>query len=204
MAKKTKLTLDRTWPYILTIGGLIGFVAAFVLTLDKIELIKNPKFVPNCNISPLISCSSVMESQQAAVAGFPNSLFGIFGFAVIITIGVALLAGLKPSQTKRWFWQGLQLGTLLGVGLITWLIYQSVFSIGALCPYCMVVWSVTIPIFWYTTLYNLRTGIIPTPARLKGLVGFLQRHHGDVLLGWYIIIIGLILNHFWYYWKTLI
>jgi uncharacterized membrane protein len=69
---KKELTLDRTWPYILTIGGLIGFVAAFVLTIEKIELLKNPNYVPTCNISPLISCGSVMKTHQAAIFGFPN------------------------------------------------------------------------------------------------------------------------------------
>ena len=38
---------------------------------------------------------------------------------------------------------------------VHWLIYQSVFVIGALCPYCMVVWAVTIPTFFYVTVHNL-------------------------------------------------
>ena len=29
---------------------------------------------------------------------------------------------------------------------IHWLIFQSLYRIGALCPYCMVVWAVTIPL----------------------------------------------------------
>ena len=88
--------------------------------------------------------------------------------------------------------------------MITWLAYETLYRINALCPLCMVVWAVTIPIFWYSLLFNLRNGFITTPARLKGVVAFMQRHHGDVLLLWFLIIAGLILNHFWYYWKTLI
>lgn len=203
-AAKKELTLDRTWPYILTIGGVIGFVAAFELTLDKIALLNNPNFVPNCNLSPLISCGSVIKTHQAAVAGFPNSLMGIAGFAVVISIGMALLAGLRIENLKRWFWLGLQAGTILAIGLLTWLQYQSIFTIRALCPWCMVVWTVMLPIFWYTTLINLRTGIIKTPQSLKGFVAFIQKHHGDILFSWYALIILIILNHFWYYWKTLI
>jgi uncharacterized membrane protein len=208
MAKKTSsknaLTLERTWPYILTIGGLIGFVAAFVLTVEKIELFKNPNYVPTCNLSPLLSCGSVMKTHQAAAFGFPNSLIGMMGFAVVTTIGMILLAGVDASKVKRWFWLGLQAGTIFGIGFVTWLQYQSIFTIKALCPYCMVVWTVMIPIFLYTTLYNLRTGVIPTPGSLKKFVAFLQRHHGDILVVWYGLIIFIILNHFWYYWKTLI
>ena len=142
-----------------------------------------------------------MATGTASAFGFPNSFLGLAGFAVVICVGMALLAG---ASFKRWFWQGLQVGVTLGLAFIIWLFFQSVYRIGALCPYCMVVWSATIPIFWYVTLYNLREGHIKTPARLGRLVAFTQRHHGDILLVWFGVIIALILNHFWYYWKTLI
>lgn len=195
------LTLRQTLPFILAIGGAIGFLAAFVLTVEKIHLIRDPSFRPSCNFNPILSCGSVMKTWQASVFGFPNSLIGIAGFAIVTTVGMALLAG---ATFKRWFWWGLQAGTVFGASFVTWLQYQSIYRISALCPYCMVVWSVTIPIFWYVTLYNLRQGHIKLPARLKNLGNFLERHHGDILLVWFLIIIGLILNHFWYYWSTLI
>ncbi len=203
--KKTSssgLTLAQTFPWILTIGGAVGFVAAFALTIEKFHLLTNPSHALSCDINPLISCGTVMSTWQAGLFGFPNPLIGVASFAVVLCVGMTLLAG--AQNLKRWFWWGLQLGTFLGVVFIHWLFYQSVYVIGALCPYCMVVWAVTIPIFWYTTLYNLRTGVIPVPAGCRNFVAFLQRHHGDILVVWFVIIIGLILNHFWYYWKTLI
>lgn len=142
-----------------------------------------------------------MKTWQASAFGFANSLLGIAGFAVVSTIGMAMLAGAK---FKRWFWRGLEIGALFGVGFIHWLMFQSIYQIGALCPYCMVVWSVTIPIFWYVTLYNLQEGHLPTPTKLRPVVNFVQRHHADILIVWYLIIIGLILNHFWYYWSSLV
>jgi uncharacterized membrane protein len=36
---------------------------------------------------------------------------------------------------------------------------QSIFSLGTLCPWCMVVWSVTILMFWTLTLDNGRHGV---------------------------------------------
>lgn len=198
---ETKRTLTQTLPYILLIGGLIGFIAAFILTVEKIELIKDPSFVPSCNISPLLSCGSVMKTEQASLLNFPNSLLGIAGFAVVATVGAAMLAGAK---FRRWFWLGLQLGAGLGVVLVHWLFFETVYRIGALCPYCMVVWVVTIPIFWYTTLDNLRNGVIKLNKRWSKMADWLQQHHGDILVGWYLVIGLLILNHFWYYWKTLI
>lgn len=199
--KKQPWTLERALPWILVIGGLIGFIAASVLMLERIEIYKVPDYSPTCDLSPLISCGSVMRTWQAALLGFPNPLIGIASFPIVVTVGMALLAGAK---FKRWFWLGLQLGTTLGMLFVMWLFSQSVYVIGALCPYCMIVWSVTIPIFLYTTLYNLRTRVISTPRSLKKAVAFAQRHHGDILLLWFLAIIVAILNHFWYYWSSLV
>lgn len=188
-------------PYILIVGGCLGLLSAVILMIDKVHLLKNPDALLGCDINPVVACGSVIATHQASAFGFPNPIIGIAGFAIVITIGMALLAG---AQFKRWFWQGLQAGVIFGIGFVGWLQFQSIYRIGALCPYCMVVWSVMIPIFWYITLYNLRQGHIPTPKPLKAFVAFLQHHHGDIVLIWYLIIIGLILHRFWYYWSTLI
>lgn len=204
---KTKLKaavenkLDRALGYILSVGGVIGLLAAFILTVEKIELIKDPSFEPSCNINPIISCGSVMATQQSEVFGFPNSLLGILGFTAVAVTGFAILAG---ARFKRWYWLALQAGMLFAIGFVHWLIFQTIYRIGALCPYCMVVWTVTIPMFWYTILYVFRNGHITVPARLKGICNFIQKHHADILFVWFIVIIGMILEHFWYYWKTLI
>lgn len=136
------------------------------------------------------------SSQSHALFGLPNPFWGLIGFPILLTIGMGLLAGAK---FKRWFWLGLQAGTIFGVLFVHWLIYQSVYNISALCPYCMVVWAVTIATFWFVLLYNLRTGHISTPRRLAPIVRFAQRHSLDILVAWYVAIALLILNHFWYY-----
>ncbi|EPR76964.1 Integral membrane protein [Leifsonia rubra CMS 76R] len=48
-----------------------------------------------------------------------------------------------------------------------WLAYQSIFDLATLCPWCMVVWSVTIPMFWAVTLRNLTVGAIAAPRTLR-------------------------------------
>lgn len=191
-------TLQQNLPWILTPAASIGLLAAFVLTLEKMALLSNPSHQLSCSINPVLSCGSIIMSDQASVFGFANPLLGLIGFAAVLTIGVALLAG---ARFKRWFWQGLQLGATLGLAFCIWLIYQSLYSIGALCIYCMVVWSVTWPIFWYTTLYNIRENNIPSHKRCAA---FMQRHHADILVAFYVVVIGLILERFWYYWSTLI
>ena len=198
MNKLKKLTLKQTYPFIMVITGSIGFIASFMLTIDLLEILKNPNFQPVCNINPIFSCSSVMESSASSTFGFANSLIGIAGYAAIITIGMALIAG---ATFKRWFWIGLQIGTTLAMPFLIWLFYYSLYDSKALCLFCMTVWAVTLPLFWYTTLYNFREKNINISPKLNK---FLQKHHGDILLITYLIPIVLILNRFWYYWSTLI
>lgn len=192
---------DKLMPWLLTLGGSIGLTSAFILTLEKLAIIKDPTHQLSCSLNPVLSCGSIITSDQASLFGFPNPLIGLMGFAVVITIGMGLFAG---ATYKKWFWQGLLLASGIAVIFVHWLIYESLYSLGALCIYCMVVWTITIPIFWYTKLYCLQKKYIKTPKQFKGLEEFIQRHHLDILIGWYLIVIALIIENFWYYWSTLI
>lgn len=193
---KKQMTLARSFPWTLIVGGSIGLWAASVLMIEKITLLKNPAAQLSCDLNPIVSCGSVINTPQASAFGFPNPIIGIAGFAILITIGMALLAG---AQFKRWFWLGLQGGTLFGIGFIHWLFFQSVYRINALCPYCMVVWIVVIPLFVYTLVWNIKTGHIKVPKRLSRAAAFLTTNHLGVIILWYLAIASLILNHFWYF-----
>jgi uncharacterized membrane protein len=211
MAAKTSraqpTTVTRRWtlegflPWLLLIGGVIALIASIALSIEVFDRLKNPHFVPICNLNPVLSCTSVADSAQAHAFGFPNYFIGIAGYAAAAAIGTALLAG---ARFKRWFWRLVEAGLLFAVGFLTWLQFQTLYRIGALCIFCMIVWACTIPMFWYSTLYNLQKGHLPTPTRLRRPLAFIRRHHADILILWFLIIIALILKRFWYYWQTLI
>ncbi len=191
-----KITLKRFLSWVLVIGGIIGTICAFVITLEKLELMQNPSYSPPCDLNPVISCGSVMASPQAHAFGFPNPLIGLIAFPVLITLGVI---GLTGVTVKRWMWWGVLAGTVFGVGFVHWLFYQSVYNINALCPYCMVVWAVTITTFWYTLLYNLQLSFDKLSPLGKRLAVFMRRHHLDILIFWFVVIAAFIIKHFWYY-----
>lgn len=194
-------TIERALPWLLLIAGTIALLASLLLTIEVFNRLKNPSYVPVCNLNPILSCTSVADSEQSHLFGFPNYFLGIAGYAAIAAIGTALLAGAK---FKRWFWRSVEAGLFLATAFITWLQFETLYRIGALCIFCMVVWAMTMPLFLYVTLYNLRNDNIKTPAKLTGVVNFAQKHHGDILLAWFLIIIVLILKRFWYYWSTLL
>jgi uncharacterized membrane protein len=202
--KQTKKAQPFNWhkfiAWLMFVCGLIGTIAAASLTIEYIEHLKNPHFVPVCNLNPIFSCSSVMESKQAHAFGIPNEVIGLAGYGGVTAIGLALLAG---GQFKRWFWKLVNVGLLVAVAFLTWLQFQTLYRIGALCLFCMLLWAVTIPLFWYTSVYNLRTGNLVAPVRLRRVTDFIVRHHFDVLLLWLLIIVALILKRFWYYFGNL-
>jgi uncharacterized membrane protein len=195
--KSRKFSLQQGLPYLLIVAGILGFLSAFIIMYDKVQILNNPGFVPSCNLNPIISCGSVMQSDQANAFGFPNPFIGLAAFPMLATVGAAMLAG---ARFKRWFWLALNAGLLLGIGFVHWLFFQSVYRIGALCPYCMVVWVSTISSFWYVTLYNIDHKNIVLPFdRIRQAYGWVRRHHFDLLLLWLLVIAGFILKHFWYY-----
>ncbi|WP_030058378.1 MULTISPECIES: vitamin K epoxide reductase family protein [Streptomyces] len=192
---------SRAFAILLFLGGLVGLAASAVLTFDKLRILENPSYIPSCNINPVISCGSVMRTEQAEVFGFPNPLLGLAAFGALAAIGAGLLAG---AAYRRWFWLGLHAGTALGVVFVHWLIDQALYDIGALCPYCMVVWATVVALFWYTTLHNLRSGVIPVGPRLRVVVREAARYHWALPVLWAAVIALLVLNRFWYYWSTLV
>ncbi|MCU1571737.1 MAG: hypothetical protein JWR33_2478 [Naasia sp.] len=134
------------------VTGLVGLYSAFQLTLERIELLLHPGVKLSCDISPFVSCGEVITSAQGSVFGFPNPMLGMMAYVAPVAVGVALLAG---ARFARWFWVLYNLGLLFAIVFIHWLMVQAVFAIGMLCPYCMLVWLVTIPLFWYATVNNL-------------------------------------------------
>lgn len=195
---RTKLTLERVMPYLLIVGGVIGLICSFIISLDKLKILENPSYQPSCDLNPIVSCGSVMRSPQGSFFGFPNPWIGLAAFALIITVGVAIVAGAK---FKRWFWQGLYGGIILGLVFAYWLLFESMYRIHALCPYCLTVDVVVITLSWYVLLYLIEKKFLRLPKSkvVQTVAKFCRSHHLDLLLLWFLIIIVFIFHHFWYY-----
>ena len=189
--------LDRTTAWILIAGGILGLIAAFELTVEKVRVLADPTYVPACDLNPVLSCGSVIITPQAEVFGFPNPVLGLTGFAVVITLGVLLAGGVAMP---RWVWLGLNAGALLGFGFVQWLVWQSLYSIGSLCPWCMVVWTVTAPIFVWVTSANLLSGRLTSLESWSSAVSALVGLRGLILAAWFVVVLGLIFVRWQDYW----
>ncbi|TPW74529.1 vitamin K epoxide reductase family protein [Schumannella soli] len=160
-------TSRRSWIFavFLIVAGALGWWAAFNLTLDKIAVLEDPNAALSCNVSAFVQCGKNLDSWQGSVFGFPNPLLGLGGFVAPIAVGVALLAG---ARFARWFWIAFNVGIVGALAFVIWLITQSFFSLGTLCPWCALVWSVTIPLFWATSLRNAKEGVFGDAPRRIG------------------------------------
>ena len=192
-------TANRALAVLLLVGGAVGLTAAFSLVLEKIALLTDANYTPTCSLNPVLNCGSVMKTPQAELFGFPNPLLGVVAFPVLIATGAILLAGARPA---RWYWLGLQAGVTLGMVFVGWLIFQSLYRIGALCPYCMAVWAVVVPMFWYVSLRNATAGVLGGRVAGSPVVRVLRDWHLFGLMVLILIVVGLILEQFWYYWRT--
>ncbi|GAA1185883.1 vitamin K epoxide reductase family protein [Nesterenkonia xinjiangensis] len=163
-AETSRAFSRRTMAIWLITTGLVGAAASFLLLHERILLWQDPEHSTACDINPWVSCGEVMDSWQAATFGFPNIFLGVVGFPVVIAVGITLLAGLRPP---RWYWLGLQAGVLFAFGFCVWLWSQAVYTIGALCPYCMVVWAAVIPMTVSVTARNILTGTIPASGAVR-------------------------------------
>jgi uncharacterized membrane protein len=133
-----KMTIQKSYPYILIVGSIIGLLASFFLMLNTIELIKNPAADLPCNLNPFISCGNAILSEAGEAFGFPNPLLGLISFSMLLATGILLFAG---GRAHKIYYQLVNLGTLASTIFVVWFIYQSLFNLNSLCLYCVVALS---------------------------------------------------------------
>lgn len=151
--KTPLLVKQKPFALYMLIAAMLGWIASVALILERIQLYLDPNHVASCDVNRFISCSSVMKSDQASLFGFPNPFFGIVAFTIVITLAVVLLN--VKTQLSTFVWAGLQIGITLGLGLVGFFFYTSVFVLNTLCPYCMLAWLSTIMLFFSITGRNV-------------------------------------------------
>ncbi|WP_017934744.1 vitamin K epoxide reductase family protein [Nocardioides sp. Iso805N] len=146
----------RWW---LLVAGLVGLYAAASLVLDKLSYFEqlaaghNPTL--SCNLNPIVGCGHVINTPQASIFwNLPNPVIGVAAWPVVAALGVLLISDVR---LRAWHWIALEVGVVGGIVMVSWLQFQTIFHINALCPWCMVTWAVMIPTFWAVTARNLRS-----------------------------------------------
>lgn len=182
---------------VLLIAGLVAWIAAMTLMVDKLFLLENPGAVLGCDINPFISCGSVMMTWQSNAFGVPNMAIGLAGYAIMGVLGSLMISGVRLPTWMRWARLG---GMTFAFGFIHFLAYSALYVIRALCPWCMVVWAATAPMFFATLAHTIEDGDLPLPRPLANIL----RHWIVLTLLWYLLIVVLIALAFLPQWMTML
>ncbi len=178
---------DNRWIFgSMLVGSILSLIAAFVLSVEAIELAKNPNAVLSCSINVVLNCATVNSHPSAFLFGFPNSFLGLITEPVVITVAIAGLAGIRfPRQ----FMFAAQVGYTLGLVFALYLFSISFFVIGALCPWCLLVTLTTILVWFAITRYNIRESNLYLPRRMqKVLHGWIEKDY-DKLAMWSLVVL---------------
>lgn len=175
--------------------GIIGLAASFVLAVEKVHLLQDPQAVLSCSFNLVLNCSTVMQTWQSSLFGFPNMFIGLMAYPVVITVAVAGLAGVR---FPRPFMIAANVCYLLGAIFAYWLFFQSVYVIEVLCPWCLIVTFATTILLATITHYNLRENTFRLGKKTnKAVQVYLQKDISKVVTaGWIVIMIALVLIKF--------
>ena len=188
---------SRLTGLVLLLGGLVGWLAALELQVGKEFLLANPGESLACDVNPFISCGDVMMTWQSSALGIPNMAIGLGGFAIMGVAGALMLSGTALPTWFRWARLG---GMTFAFGYVHFLAISAIFVIRALCPWCMVVWAVTAPMFFATLARTVEHGDLRLPAPLAGLL----RRWVLLSAAWYLLVIVVIAAAFWRQWLVVL
>ncbi|ATG51844.1 hypothetical protein CFK38_10155 [Brachybacterium vulturis] len=188
---------QRVTGLVLLIGALVGWIGSLELQVGKEFLLANPGASLACDVNPFISCGNVMMTWQSSALGIPNMAIGLGGFAIMGAIGALMASGTRLPTWCRWARLG---GITFAFGYVHFLAISTIFVIGALCPWCMVIWTVTAPMFFATLAHTIESGELRIPAPLANLL----RRWVVLTLGWYLLVIVVIALAFRQQWLVML
>ena len=180
---------DNRWIFAsMLVGAALSLLASFVLSVESIELAKNPNAELSCSVNVILNCATVAKHSSAELFGFPNSFLGLIAKPVVITVAIAGLAGIR---FPRRFMFAAQIGYALGFAFALYLFYVSMFVIQALCPWCLLVTVTTTFVFFSITRYNIRENNLYLPKKIqKAAHSFVEKDYDKLLMG--MLVVGLI------------
>jgi uncharacterized membrane protein len=137
-------------------------IPMIVLTVLGVGIASYVTYVHYAGIKPACtageSCTKVQTSIYSELAGVPVALMGLIGY-------VAILASLLAPETERTRFATLAL-TLGGFGFSAYLTYRELFSIHAICEWC-VTSAIVMTLLMLLSVWRFLSGA-PTSRRLAG------------------------------------
>ena len=174
------------------ISAVLGGLAAFVQTVERINYALHPSSPLTCDINSVFSCTNVFDAWQSSVFGFSNSVMCLVFFAVTLGVG---LAGIT-AEIGKYVRLAMHFFALFFLGFGAWYLQQSAFSISSLCIFCIFCYGGVIGLNWAWLRINVNDLPVSPSVISKIKVGI--SHGADTLFWalWAIAISGMFIYKF--------
>ena len=160
-------------------AGVAGGIVSFLLYHEYIAQLRGDTPLISCSISPVVTCGPNLLSPGGNLLGFSNSVIGMVLFTGPIFAGASALAA--TEGLRAWYWRTYTVFVAGAFLLVHFFAYRSVFEYSSLCPWCMIIWLVTIPLFFTVAGWTLRAGVWGTRGRTTQI--------GAAILSWLPLIV---------------
>ena len=161
------------------VAGVAGGIVSFLLYHEYIAQLRGDTQLISCSISPVVTCGPNLLSPGGNLLGFSNSVIGMVLFTGPIFAGASALAA--TEGLRAWYWRTYTVFVAGAFLLVHFFAYRSVFEYSSLCPWCMIIWLVTIPLFFTVAGWTLRAGVWGTHGRTTQI--------GAAILSWLPLIV---------------
>ena len=137
---------------VLSLMGILGLFATFILFGEEVKVLKDANYVPPCSVNGVIDCLPTMKSWQSEVFGFNNTILGFIYYTGIFVLGFIQFFN---RELNKKLWNLALLPVTLALTFSLWLLYNSIFVIGSVCPYCLTSCFANITIFFTVVGKNI-------------------------------------------------
>ena len=178
---ENKKLRDNRWIFAsMLVGSVLSLIASFVLSVESLQLAKDPNASLSCSVNIVLNCATVAKHPSAEMLGFPNSFIGMMAEPIVITVAIAGLAGI--SFPRRFMFTA-QIFYTLGLIYALVLFAISFFIIQALCPWCLLVTATTLFVWFAITRYNIRENNLYLPKKAeKAAHKFIDKDYDKAIL----------------------
>src|SRR5262245_26650459 len=122
--------------------ALVGLVASVWAAYVHYHLLYDPHYTSLCDVSARVSCTTVYQSRFSTFRGVPVAILGAIWFAVALLLA---LAGLLAREAVRESIAGYMfVFSTVGLSVILYLAYASLFLIKAVCLLCLTTYAAVI------------------------------------------------------------
>lgn len=123
----------------------LGLIASGISTWVHYKLLREAGFTSFCDISSTVSCTDAYLSRYGSLWGIPVSLLGLLWFVVATALSWVSYRG--RDEARRSAPGYLFVLSTIGLAMVLYLAYASLFILHTICPFCVTTYIAVIGLF---------------------------------------------------------